>query len=425
MQDPDAVLLLGGVNLTADSPQMVRDLDLPELFRERRTCAEEQGLPWFVLSAEKGLLRPDDLVAPHDLDLEAQPASYRLAWGAWVIERLRHEVGSLKGVRLEVHAGDAYADALAEAAQVAGARLIRTLQGLGPRQADLADAFATSLRDATRAIQLEYLEESHVPATPGLYSWWVDAPGALALTSGLGHRVDPGLIYVGQAGATRWPSGQRSPHSLRGRVIGMHRDGSVNFSAFRRNLAASLSLLGRRADEGALTDWMRLHLAVAWHSTDDADGLAAVEHDVLRQLDPVLNLSGMPASEVRLELKRRRSKRGRLVARARKEPAAGSELPHERRPRGHGRLNVTEKDFARGRIRITREAKREMRLMEPTDLQVCLYGEMFYCQYDPRLGPDKERSGLVRLGAATLARVLGGPVALTATRSADGVLDLV
>jgi len=423
MPDPHAVLLLGCVSLTVDAPRLARDLDVSDLVGQRRAEAEDQGLPWFVLSADRGLLRPDDLVSPHDLDLREQPASYRLAWGAWVIERLRHELGSLTGVRLEVHAGEAYAGALAEAAHEAGATLIRPSQG--PRQADPAGVFVTSLRDVTRAVQLEYLEESRVPTTPGLYSWWVDEPGAAALASGLGHRVDPGIIYVGQAGATRWPSGQRSPNSLRGRLIGMHRDGTVNFSAFRRNLAASLSLLGAgRADEGALTDWMRLHLAVAWRSSDDVDGLAAVERDVLAELDPVLNLRGMPASEVRLELKRRRSKKGLLAARACKEPAAGPELPSERCPGGHGRLNVTKKDFARGQIRITREAKREMRLMEATDLQVCLQGEMFFCQYDPRLGPDKERSGLVRLGAANLVRVLGGPVALKATRSPDGVLDL-
>jgi hypothetical protein len=68
---------------------------------------------------------------------------------------------------------------------------------------------------------------------------------------------------------------------------------------------------------------MRLHLAVAWRSTEDADGLAAVEHDVLALLDPVLNLRGMQGSDVRLELKGRRSKRGVLAAPA--LPARGAD----------------------------------------------------------------------------------------------------
>jgi hypothetical protein len=347
------VLLLGSVKLKASSPQMARDLYVSDLFGKRRGYADQRGLPWFVLSAKHGLLRPDELVAPYDVELKALPASYRSAWGAWVIERLRQELGALEGLRLEVHAGDAYVQALVEPSTSAGATLIRPLQGLRqggqlawylshsglpgnsapfagtgavagavmcePPAGEDADEFVTWLRDVTRAIPLEHLEESAVPTAPGLYSWWVDEPGALALTSGLGHRVDAGLIYLGQAGATRWPSGRRSANTLRGRLIGRHRDGSVNFSTFRRTLAASLSLAtAGRVDEGALTDWMRLHLAVAWHGSEDADGLATVEDDVLAQLDPVLNLRGMQGTEVRLELKRRRSKRAMLAAPAAK-----------------------------------------------------------------------------------------------------------
>jgi hypothetical protein len=343
------LLLLGCVKLKASSPQQAKDLYVSDLFRRRRRYADQRGLPWFVLSAEHGLLRPDDLVAPYDVELTAQPASYSRVWGAWVIERLRAELGSLTGVRLEVHAGDAYAQALGEPARVAGAKLIRPLQGLMLAEqlawylahsgllldrtcppgavsgaegwvgdapgSERVDTFVSTLRDATLAIQLGHLDESEVPMAPGLYSWWVDEAGARALTLGLGHRVDAGLIYAGQAGATRWPSGQRSSTTLAGRLIVMQRDGSVNFSTFRRTLAAGLNLASAgRADEGALTEWMRLHLAVAWRSTDDADGLAAVEHDVLALLDPVLNLRDMHGSDVRLELKRRRSKRGVLAA---------------------------------------------------------------------------------------------------------------
>jgi len=451
------VLLLGCVKLKASTPQKAKDLYVSDLFGKRRRYAEQRGLAWFVLSAEHGLLHPDDWVAPYDVELKTQPASYRKAWGAWVIERLRRELGELRGVRLELHAGDAYADALVEPATAAGATLIRPLQGLrqgeqlawylshpGPPHdsvptsvtdadvasnvsaEDAADAFATSLRDVTRAIHLADLAGSQVPATAGLYSWWVDEPGALALTSGLGHVVDAGLIYAGQAGATRWPSGQRSANTLRGRLIGMHRDGSVNFSTFRLTLASALNLVADgRADEGALTGWMRLHLAVAWRSTGDPDRLAGVEHDVLGQLDPVLNLRGMRTTDVRLELTRRRSKKNRVLApQALAVPRTPVEPVQERKFMSQWRLNVTDKDINGGQIRITREAKKAMRLMEPMELQVRLRGELFPCTYDPRLGPDKERSGLIRLGKSNLIRLLGGPVELTAGRGVDGVLNL-
>jgi hypothetical protein len=343
------VLLLGCVKLKASSPRMAKDLYISDLFGKRRRYADQRGLPWFVLSAEHGLLCPDDLVAPYDVELKAQPVSYRRAWGGWVIERLRRELGDLMGVRLEVHAGDAYAEALVDPASAAGASLTRPLRGLRQgeqlawylahagspsgstsRSATVAgadvrtgnapggeevEALVTLLRDVTRVIRLVRLDDAQVPMTPGLYSWWVDEPGASALTLGLGHPVDAGLIYAGQAGATRWPSGRRSSMTLRGQLIGMHRDGSVNFSTFRRTLAAALNLVvAGRPDEGALTEWMRVHLGVVWRSTDDADGLAAVEHLVLALLDPVLNLRDRNGTEVRLELKRRRSKRGVLAA---------------------------------------------------------------------------------------------------------------
>lgn len=49
---------------------------------------------------------------------------------------------------------------------------------------------------------------------PGLYSWWVDQPGADDLSRGLQHPPAAGLIYAGLAGATRWPSGSKSTNTL-------------------------------------------------------------------------------------------------------------------------------------------------------------------------------------------------------------------
>jgi hypothetical protein len=55
-------------------------------------------------------------------------------------------------------------------------------------------------------------------AKPGLYSWWIDDAGAADLSRGLGHLVAPGLIYAGQAGATKEPSGKTSGATLALRV---------------------------------------------------------------------------------------------------------------------------------------------------------------------------------------------------------------
>jgi hypothetical protein len=64
----------------------------------------------------------------------------------------------------------------------------------------------------------------------------VDLAGAGDLSAGLGLPLEPGLIYAGLAGATRWPSGRRSTNTLWSRVAGMHLGGRHEFCTFRRSL---------------------------------------------------------------------------------------------------------------------------------------------------------------------------------------------
>jgi hypothetical protein len=144
---------------------------------------------------------------------------------------------------------------------------------------------------------------------PGLYSWWVDEAGAGDLAAGLGHRVESGLVYAGLAGATRWPSGQKSKNTLWTRITGMHLGGNHEMSTLRRTFGSILAE-GRgwpRIDEDALTRWMGEHLRVVLVPYAGADGLGQMEKDVLERLDPPLNLMGMPKTELRAALTRLRS----------------------------------------------------------------------------------------------------------------------
>ena len=83
-----------------------------------------------MLSAKFGLLEPAEVVAPYDVYLREQPASYRTAWGAWVVAQLgtRHD---LSGAAVEVHAGRAYCDPLRAPLAAAGATPVEPLAGLG------------------------------------------------------------------------------------------------------------------------------------------------------------------------------------------------------------------------------------------------------------------------------------------------------
>lgn len=139
---------------------------------------------------------------------------------------------------------------------------------------------------------------------PGLYSWWVDAAGAIDLTKGLGIPFSPGMIYAGLAGATRWPSGKRSSNTLWLRIAKMHLGSNHNFSTFRHTLGAILASAngGSEVEEVALTLWMHTHLRVIAIPFINANSLGQIEEAVLAELDPPFNLKGMSKTSIRRQL---------------------------------------------------------------------------------------------------------------------------
>lgn len=340
------VLLVGCVKSKRPQAAPARDLYTSTLFARRRRYAERSGAPWFVVSSRWGLVTPEEVIAPYDVFLGEMPASYRRAWAAFVVAQLAGHL-ELAGASIEIHAGDHYVAELRPAIEGAGAELIDPVDAhsmgetlawydahrpwavmaesipSGPAshpkltehdEADaLIDRLVVALRDQSAALapaDLRALAGSAL-AHPGLYSWWSDGVGAADLTRGFGHHVEPGLIYAGQAGATRWPSGKPSVNTLRGRLVGMHLGGRANLSTFRLTLAAILSAQwDGYLDEGRLTAWMEEHLAVIPVPVADADTLGVVEEAVLARLDPPLNLQHMSRTPLRRELSKLRKALG-------------------------------------------------------------------------------------------------------------------
>jgi hypothetical protein len=99
--------------------------------QEGTRVAERVGLPWFILSAEHGLVVPDEWFSPYERYLPDTPASFRRAWGTWVVERLELLTGTLDGRTIEVHAGSAYVHALRGPLSGKGASVYEPLAGLG------------------------------------------------------------------------------------------------------------------------------------------------------------------------------------------------------------------------------------------------------------------------------------------------------
>jgi hypothetical protein len=314
-----------------ERPSRAADLYTSDGFHKRRALAEVTGDTWFILSAEHGLVSPDEWLAPYDLALSTTPGDYRAAWGQWVTARLAHKVGGLRAKSILVLAPAPYADAIVSLLASSGATVENPLAGLRQGEqlswltAELArrgratvlssvapyadpgplsvDELLTKLRDDTLLLSPAEFLASDDPRMrmPGLYSWWVDAEGAKLLSVGLGRAVDPGLVYAGLAGATRSRSGRKSANTLRGRIGGMHLGGRHDFSTFRLSLGSILAAeRGQdRIDEGQLTAWMHEHLRLIAVPVDDADTLDAVETEVIAALDPPLNIDKRPKTALR------------------------------------------------------------------------------------------------------------------------------
>ena len=309
------ILLVTCVKSKVARPSAAKDLYTSTLFKKQRAYAEKVGVPWFILSAEHGLVDPNEWLAPYERYLPETPASYRAAWGTWVAARLELLAGPLQHKTIEVHAGSTYLDVVRPELEKLGARVIDPLQGLpmGSRLAWYGDSAAEpasggddcelcvqALSDSAGAVSPEEFI-ARGPAScdrPGLYSWWVDDKGADDLSRGLGLEVKPGLIYAGLAGATRWPSGMRSNNTLWLRIMTMHLGGNHEFSTFRRTLGAIVAHASGVAqiDEHGLTRWMHRHLRLVTVTYDDRDVLGRLERDVLAELDPPLNLQHMGQS---------------------------------------------------------------------------------------------------------------------------------
>lgn len=150
----------------------------------------------------------------------------------------------------------------------------------------------------------------------GLYSWWADVEAEKLFLRARVLRAGGGsvrqCIYVGQTGATRWPSGATSRGTLEKRIRKNHIGGNLRSSTFRYTISAILRerLNLRLAGSGKLMEednqrvsrWIKDHLRVAIVPWEDRDSLGGVEQAVLKKLDPPLNLNGLPATAYRQRL---------------------------------------------------------------------------------------------------------------------------
>lgn len=325
--------MLGCVKKKLPRTAQARDLYCSPLWNARRRYAEESARPWFIMSARYGLLTPEQRVAPYDLQIRQLSPSARRALGLEVTRDLARGFGSLQGRTVEVHAGAAYVDAIREPLNGLGAQVVVPTAGLsigrqlawyrdlasqpvGARRrrassAELDGALDALDRHPTLIPVCDWPPANEAIDLPGMYTWWVDTAGARTLSSAIGVQIPAGRIYAGLTGATKWPSGRRGSMTLRRRVR-QHVRGRIEGSTFRLTLSAALinplrlQVTGPRRlaaeSEAKLSRWIGDHLQIATYPSAEADALADLERCVLADLDPPLNIDGMPSSPVRNRL---------------------------------------------------------------------------------------------------------------------------
>lgn len=244
---PDAVLL-GCVSQKRDLPMPAKDLYRSELFRRRRRYAEASGVPWWIVSAEYGLVDPDQVIAPYDTRIARLPASVRQRLAESVASGLERQIGPLAGKALEIHAGEDYVQAVGPALRRRGALVTRPLQGLR-----IGEQLAW------------YGERLGLATTPAAPPSQTQEHAAVRDGRGLGHRISAAFT-AGALDLSDRPGAPKPGWEGMPEVVAIHKLHSMNASteAVRRFLTFCAAM-DRARDADRLADaGVRLYRDKPW-----------------------------------------------------------------------------------------------------------------------------------------------------------------
>jgi hypothetical protein len=123
-----AVYLVSCVVRKRERECAARDLYISDWFRKARRYAEASGRPWFILSAEHGLVGPDQVIAPYERTLNTMRVAARRAWAKRVAGQLAGATADLS--RVVFLAGARYREFLAEHLAGRGIEVTVPMEGL-------------------------------------------------------------------------------------------------------------------------------------------------------------------------------------------------------------------------------------------------------------------------------------------------------
>lgn len=102
------VALVACVKDKLDHPAPAKDLYQDQHFRQWMRDAEDRNASAiYILSGKYGLLLPDDIIAPYDLNLSDQSQTYQSDWNKRVLKRLA-ELEDLDKVHVLIYTNEVY-----------------------------------------------------------------------------------------------------------------------------------------------------------------------------------------------------------------------------------------------------------------------------------------------------------------------------
>lgn len=122
------IYLVSCVSQKRDQPCAARDLYVSDLFSKARRFVEASGCPWYILSAEHGLVAPGQMLAPYERTLNSMGVADRRAWSERVAAQLAEAVPHL--TRVVFLAGNRYREFLTQHLRSRGVEVSVPMEGL-------------------------------------------------------------------------------------------------------------------------------------------------------------------------------------------------------------------------------------------------------------------------------------------------------
>jgi hypothetical protein len=106
-----------------------RDLYISSWFKKAARYAVQNADQWYILSAEYGLLNPNQVIGPYDTKLRSKGIHYRKAWAEWTCAKLKNHLKP--GDKVVFLAGEAYREFLLGRISDLGYKIEIPMEGLG------------------------------------------------------------------------------------------------------------------------------------------------------------------------------------------------------------------------------------------------------------------------------------------------------